>query len=106
MSLKSLKQNGRYLLANVGLSIMLRGFVTSRLSSRKVVFELANMKTKDLVYLADLLQAAKIRSVIDRCYLLEQTIDAHTYIESGHKQGHVVLTVAHSEQDKQEGGVS
>jgi len=94
-SLSSLKTNGRYLLANVGLSIMLRGLWTSATTSRKVIFGPANLKSEDLVYLVNLLDEGKIKSVIDRCYSLEQAVDAHRYIESGHKQGHVGLTVAH-----------
>lgn len=93
-SLYSLQANGRYLMANVGLSVILRGLWTSRFGDKKVIFALANLNSEDLVYLSDLLVAGKIKSVIDRCYPLAQAADAHSYIESGCKQGHVVLTVA------------
>jgi NADPH:quinone reductase-like Zn-dependent oxidoreductase len=97
-SIRSLKQNGRYLIANPGLSQMVRGRWTSMTSSKKVMFGAASPKTEDLIFLKELIEAGKLKSVIDRCYPLEQTAEAHRYVETGHKKGNVVITVDHNNQ--------
>jgi NADPH:quinone reductase-like Zn-dependent oxidoreductase len=92
-SLRSLKQNGRYLLANPRLSHMVRGRWVSMRSSKKVIFGAAKQTPDNLSYLKDLLAAGKIETVIDRTYPLEQIVEAHRYVEGGHKKGNVIITL-------------
>jgi NADPH:quinone reductase-like Zn-dependent oxidoreductase len=47
-----------------------------------------------LAFLTALIEQGKVRTVIDRCYPLDEIVDAHRYVEQGHKKGHVVVSVA------------
>jgi NADPH:quinone reductase-like Zn-dependent oxidoreductase len=94
-SIRVLNQNGRYLLANPGLSQMVRGPWTSMISNKKVMFGSASHKTDDLIFLKELIEAGNIKPVIDRRYPLEQIAEAHRYVELGNKKGNVVITVVH-----------
>lgn len=91
----SLKPGGRFLMVLGGLPDMLGGLWVNMTSDVKVVSGVARVRTEDVNLLAELAGTGKYRSIIDRTYPLERIVEAHAYVDEGHKKGNVVITVAH-----------
>jgi NADPH:quinone reductase-like Zn-dependent oxidoreductase len=95
----ALKPGGAYLATdgwgNLGLALL-----TARAPGRRVLFRIPPRYTKrDVRFLKSLIEAGRYRAVVDRCYPLEDVVDASRYVETEQKLGNVVLMVGHDGGD-------
>ena len=97
-STKSLAAGGRLLLVLGGLTDLLTAPWISLRGRHKVIAGPASENPADVRWLGELASRGQFRPVIDRQYPFEQIVDAHRYVDQGHKRGNVVITLNTSEE--------
>jgi NADPH:quinone reductase-like Zn-dependent oxidoreductase len=99
---RALSPNGTYVTSGGSMSqlsqAMIQGPLISMCGTKKMGNLLAKPNQADLTFIKELIEAGKVKPVIDRCYPLSETADAIRYLEQGHARGKVVITVAKNNQ--------
>ncbi|MDP1892197.1 MAG: NAD(P)-dependent alcohol dehydrogenase [Gemmatimonadaceae bacterium] len=90
----SLTPTGRLLVVLGGLPDVLTSVWVNVTNSRKIVGGVAKARPEDVRLLAELAEAGVYRPVVDRTYPMERIVEAHAYVDAGHKRGNVVIRVA------------
>jgi NADPH:quinone reductase-like Zn-dependent oxidoreductase len=90
---EALNEGGRLLLCAAGLLQLLTASWISMRGTKRVAAGPAPERVQDLQYLKELVEAGRYRPLIDRCYPLDQIVEAHTYVETRRKRGSVVITI-------------
>ena len=92
-----LNLHGRYLTAVPQMSQIIRWQWSGRRSTKKIIFwtlRTEDRHSEDFAFITDLVEAGKVKAVIDKCFSFDQAAEALRYVETGYKKGHVVITVA------------
>ena len=93
--INSLNPKGRYLIGNPRISDMLRSVLTSRFTDKTAIFSFAGEKEEELLALKEMIEAGKIKPVVDSIYQPEQAAEAHRRVETEQRLGIVVISMGY-----------
>jgi NADPH:quinone reductase-like Zn-dependent oxidoreductase len=95
---RALAPNGIYVTTTISIGLLLRSLWVKLASGQRLKPMLQKPKPADLTALRDLIEARKVRSVIDRTYLLADVPKAIDYVEKGHARGKVIIDIEHGNE--------
>lgn len=99
----SIKPGGALLLVIVDLGALLKASRQSRKSGKRVIPNVGKYRADDVAYLVSLAESGRYQAVIDRTYDLTEIVEAHRYVDTGHKKGNVVLRITTPTNHRNEG---
>jgi NADPH:quinone reductase-like Zn-dependent oxidoreductase len=93
-----LKPGGIYISSELGYMAQnpILALITPIFGKKKVMFPIPKHSDENIVLFKELIEAGKFKGVIDRCYPMEEMIEAYKYVETGQKTGNVVITVEYN----------
>lgn len=101
---KSLNSKGRYLMGNPRISDMLRSVLTSSFTDKTAIFAFAGEMEEELLELKEMIEADKIKPVVDKIYSIDQAAEAHRRVETEQRLGIVVISLESHENNEMPGG--
>jgi len=95
-----LKPGGVYISSEMGYMAqnLILALITPIIGNKKVMFPIPKHSDENIILFKRLIEAGKFKGVIDRCYPLEEIVEAYKYVETGQKTGNVVITVEHNDK--------